>query len=572
VIRVWVATAFALSALALVGAATAGSSADSDPGGHCAAGDASMRDGQLDQAVDAYLEALRADAACADAKLRAAAAAKRLEARLCAEGDDRAELGKDGEAQRKYVDALNVNVASDCAREGIAARPESKSRGARFFDYLPEFPIHLGSLALMLLVAFALFGLVRSLFLRKASLVIKPFADEAVNPKVGTAFAGLIEEQLVSVWRMRQGLRDDGYILDLVVADVELLSADESLDDAVGELAQVPQFGIVAGLVAFVDRLFIQRRLSAVGDLLPEGDRGCGVALSLFKRKSLQARGTLWERPEAETAPDAAGEPSPVEPKPVLEGVLSFFKRMALEVRRTSWERPEAETAPGVAPASPAVEQKSESETGESPAEAAAEAGTGKGLAASRYYGLAGAAVAWVQYEAARALEARVGVITSSAKSFSLLSAGLDEHRAAAAAAALSAGLDEHRAAAAAAEAETLYRKAERHYRDALEDDGENVAALFNLALFVARHDAKFDDALSRLKAARSILERRYSEVSPARAKPATRRREELADPTWYRIRYALAAQRLHKGDYARAQAAALELIGVDPFPLTPRV
>src|SRR6185295_4785024 len=105
------------------------------------------------------------------------------------------------------------------------------------------------------------------------------------------AFGGLVEEQLIGFWRTGQRARDDGYNLDLVVANVEVLAQDEALGDAVGELAQVPQLQIVAGIVAFVDRAFLQRRLSAVGELLPEGAHGCGVALSLFKRKKLEARG-----------------------------------------------------------------------------------------------------------------------------------------------------------------------------------------------------------------------------------------------------------------------------------------
>ncbi len=381
---------------------------------------------------------------------------------------------------RQYARAVGVNVASECARGGLALPSGSKSSAGRFFDYLPKFPIQLGSLVLMLAVGLGLLALLRSVVLRKATLVVRAFADAAVEKKVGSAFGGLVEEQLIGFWQTRQRARDDGYSLDLVVANVELLAQDEALGDAVGELAQVPQLQLVAAVVAFVDRAFLQRRLSAVGELLPEGADGCGVALSLFKRKKLEARGTLWEKPAVGPSSGADGGPSAV----------------------------------------------------------------------ARYYGLAPAAAAWVQYEASRVLDDRVGLITSSAESFSLLSAGIDEHRTA-------ASMPEDKDNPE--DKDKRYGEAEGKYREALKVDRENVAALVNLSLVGARRvKGSFPESIQELERARSILDRRY--VESAKTRKAIPRRPELADPTWYRIRYALASQRLHAGSVAEAENDALKL------------
>ena len=162
----------------------------------------------------------------------------------------------------------------------------------------------------------------------------------------------------------------------------------------------------------------------------------------------------------------------------------------------------------------------------------------------SRYYDLAAPVAAWVQYEAARALDARVGLITASAESFSRLTAGIDEHRAAA--------LDRD-------DNDKLYGRAAGLYGEALAFDPENVAALVDQAVLCARSDCDFSAAVANLEKARSILDRRYAQVTPNRT--PTRKREELADPTPYRIRYGLGAQRLHSGDSEGALRDAKALI-----------
>ena len=451
VARVWFATVAALGALAYVGPAVAGPESGSSAGDACETGRAYLSEGEVDKALETYLRSLNATTVpCIDSGLVAVANAKRLEAAYCARGETLAKAGRDDDAVRQYALAIDVNVASECARKGLALPSGSKSRTGRFFDYLPTFPIQLGSLVLMLAVGLGLLALLRSVVLRKATLVVRAFADGALDKKVGSAFGGLVEEQLIGFWQTGQRARDDGYNLDLVVANVELLAQDEALGDAVGELAQVPQLQLVAGVVAFVDRAFLQRRLSAVGELLPEGAAGCGVALSLFKRKKLEARGTLWEKPAVRPNPGSG------------------------------------RTGPSVV---------------------------------ARYYGLAAAAAAWVQFEASRVLDDRVGLITSSAESFSLLSAGIDEHR-----------------AAASTQEPKRYRVAAKKYTEALKIDRENVAALVNSSVVDARRNGDFAESIQKLERARSILERRYMES--AKTRKAISKRPELADPTWYRIRY----------------------------------
>ena len=450
--RVWLAALAAFAALAYAGPAGAHAGSETPVVQACDKAGAYLTQGRLATARDAYLKALTKPAApCVVSGLVAVYAAVRREAAYCAAGDAFAKAGEDDEARRQYAQAVMQNTSSDCGLEGLGASSGSKSfwdrsrDGAhRFVDYLPSFPIQLGSLLLMVVFAIGL-ALIRSAVLRKASLVVRPFEDRALDQRVGSAFSGLVEEQLVRFWQTRQRARDDGYNLDLVVANVELLAQDESLGDAVGELAQVPQLGLLAAVLSFIDRVFLQRRLSVAGELLPEGANGCGVALSLFKRKHLEARGTVWERlPAAATGDSSAATAAP------------------------------AATPPADAP--PTM---------------------------SRYYGLAGHAAAWVQYQASRVLDDRVGLITSNAESFSELSAGIDEHRTA-------AGEEED------ADASKHYDEAAQRYDHALKFDRENVAALVNLALVRARHLQSEEPIAEQPDSGKAMVEKPASEDATA--------------------------------------------------------
>jgi len=283
--------------------------------------------------------------------------------------------------------------------------------------------------------AFAVGALVITVFKRRrASLVVRAFVDNAVEPKVGAAVSALVEEQLLRLARAERRARD-GYDIDLVVAHVELLSEETNLAQAVEGIAEVPQLKLLVAVLSFVDSLIAKRRLAAGGELLPAGAEGSGVALALYRRKRLRARGALWS-----TSAGGSLAPAPL-------GAAAVGAAAGLPA--------------GGAPPPPDP---------------------------SPYYELAVPAAWWVQYEAARDLDARVGLITSSAESFALLSSGLELHRA--------GSLD------LAAEA----------YAQALEVDPDNVAALFNLALVLARLTGFYLVSFLLVERARDALWRRYRE------------------------------------------------------------
>ena len=342
--------------------------AQPSPSAVCEPADSLLHRREVDTARDAYLDILDNNGPqCAIDGLEAVAAATSREDRFCAEGAKLAANNQDDEAVRAYAAALHENIESECALEGLAPPQGHDSWWERFPGYLPQFPIHLAAVLLMALVAFAAASVVASLISRRTSLVVRPFADTAVTPSVGAAFGGLVEQELISVWRTEQRVRDDGYDLDFVVANVELFSDEDALAGAVGDMAQVGQLQLIAAVLSVIDNLGIKRRLAATGELLPAGPNGSGVSLALYNRQQLEARGVLWES-----------------------------------------------AAPSPPASSPSVPEGGE----DSPAPAA-----------TPYYRFAGPAAAWVQYEAALFLDSRVSVITSNAESFSLLTTGIGHHR-----------------------------------------------------------------------------------------------------------------------------------------------
>jgi tetratricopeptide (TPR) repeat protein len=264
--------------------------------------------------------------------------------------------------------------------------------------------------------------------------VVKPFADSAVNPQVGAGFAGLVEEQLIGVWRRQRRVRDDGYNLDFVVADVEVFADEDALSRAVGDMAQVDQLKLIAAVLSLIDTVGKRRRLAASGELLPAGGEGSGVALALHNRQQLEARGILWER-AASTASAGDGAAAAAAP-------------------------------PAAAP-----------DANESPPPTV-----------TPYYRFARPAAAWVQYEAAVLLDSRVSVITSNAESFSLLSTGIELHR------------------------DNRYVEAAEMYAQALEIDPDNVAALVNFALLLARSWGLYAESIVLLLRARRALANAYAQ------------------------------------------------------------
>lgn len=428
------AAAVAVGSVAFFGISATSVTAQPAPGAVCQRADSLLRNREIEKARDAYMDLLEdSGPQCAIDGLQDVAVVKRQESHLCEQGAELAASDHDASV-RKYVAALRENTESECALAGLAPLATDDPWSERIPNYLPKFPVHLGAVLLMLLVLIAIGSIATSLIFRKASLVVRPFTDGAVNPKVGAGFSALVEEQLIGVWRRERRVRDDGYNLDFVVANVELFSDEDALSRAVGEMAQVDQLQLIAAVLSFVDNLGFKRRLAATGELLPAGAQGSGVALALYNRRQLEARGVLWDY-------SAAATPAPEDSK---------------ESANASTEIAPAET--------------------DSP----------KGV--TPYYQFAGPAAAWVQYEAALALDSRVGVITSKAESFSLLCTAIELHRS------------------------NSYAEAAETYAKALEIDPNNVAALINFALLLARSGGLFPEAIVLLKRAQSALANAYAE------------------------------------------------------------
>jgi tetratricopeptide (TPR) repeat protein len=367
-----------------------------------------------------YLDVVAANGpqACAVEGLKAITTASRTESKLCAEGKLLAEEGKTKAAQRHYVAALRVNAASKCAEAGLtpAPQPEKSEKDKKSWleqavDDVTNALKLFGAIAIALLVLVGI-GLVFLLFFRrrKASLSIESFSDGGVEPKIGSTVAALVERSLTDL--SRRGRRsNDSYVLDLVVADLELMATNKSLETALGGLTETSQLKLVIAVLGLIDRMH-GTHLVAKGELAPKGGDGRGLVLALQSESDgLQARGALWKKSRM----------GPKNPTP--------------------------------------------------------------------YYELAEPAAAWVQYEAARSLDARVALMTTSAKSFSLLSLGLAEHRL--------GKLD------AAAE----------KYAEALTADRENVAAMFNLSVLLMRDPGWIRSGIFLQIRALAILQKRYEEL-----------------------------------------------------------
>lgn len=231
------------------------------------------------------------------------------------------------------------------------------------------------ALYLIALIALTLLSVTMWKRVRRATLVVRAFADSGVGTKVGTGVGALVEERLIGALHRKEQIRD-GYELDLVITDVDLLSEDNDLAKAVERLADVPQVQVVVGVLDLIERLLPSRGLAAGGELLPVGDQGAGISLALYQGNRLTARTALWEE-EVKTWLPASGK------RGASGGRLSFGKASPAPVDRTP----------------------------------------------SAYYDLAYPAAWWVQYEAGRVLDANVSQITTSGRSFALVGLGLQWER-----------------------------------------------------------------------------------------------------------------------------------------------
>jgi tetratricopeptide (TPR) repeat protein len=413
IVRVWALAGVLLLAGAVAAQAAPSGHSTAEEGG-CAQAEAARERGQLEAARSAYLEVLAGNrqSECATRGLDEVAAASRAEDRLCAEGKALAKGGEDAEARQRYVAALEENVDSECAAAGLSpAGKDLRDRLEEWSDFVVKLLPALGAVILALLLGIGAVLLVLTVVMRllRTSLRIEPFLDGAVEPKVGSAVASLVETQLLDLSRQRGGPKD-AYKLDLVVADVELLAGNASLASAVEGLDEVPQLKVLVAVLSMIDRVVGRRSFVAKGELMPAGNAGTGVALSFHRHDSLRAREALWA-----PAPNPAPPPGP-----------------------------------------------------------------------SAFYGLAVGAASWIQYEAACGIDGRVRLLTESSESWSHLATGLARQRQGAVTPALEA------------------------YVKALRVDPDNVGALVNLAVLVARDLGRHSDAIVLLLHARNVLLNRY--------------------------------------------------------------
>jgi Flp pilus assembly protein TadD len=407
---------------------------------NCAGPDAALAQGKLETARGEYLNVLASDRTteCAISGLNRVTEAVHAEEKLCSEGKALAEAGESERARQKYVGALEQNVNSACATAGLESKEtDVKKTLGEWSDLALKLLGALGSVIAALLVVCASILLIWTFLKRllRPTLRIKPFLDGGVEPKLGSGVAALVETQLLSLVR-RRGRPEDGYLLDLVVADVEVLASDSDLASAMGGLAEVPQLQLFVGVLSMVDRLVGHRSFVASGELVPPGEEGAGVVLAFHRQDRLESREALWAPPTA-IAPLA--------------------------------EPPELDEDEDPPPAN----EEDDADTKVSPGD---------------FYGLSVRAASWVQYETACSLDSYVRFLTKNAESWSHLATGLDEHRQGDVVAAIDA------------------------YIDALAVDPDNVGALVNLSVLIAREFALYGDAIVLLLHARRVLLDRYEE------------------------------------------------------------
>lgn len=259
----------------------------------------------------------------------------------------------------------------DLVMEGVRAMPQIAEGAAILL------------VSCLVVIALMMLAVTMSKRVLRASLVVRPFIDGAVDAKIGAGMASMVEERLVGALRRRE-LVETGYDLDQVAIDIELLAEDNDLSKAMERLADVPQFKLVVAVMDLMERLLPARGLAAAGELLPAGRDGAGVSLALYQGNRLTARSSLWEDEVSLWLPGGSGRASP--------------SRRA-EARKQAAETKDAQPAEGAA------------------------------LDPSPHYGLAAPAAWWVQYEAARVLDQNVSLVTNSAPSFSLVGIGLARER-----------------------------------------------------------------------------------------------------------------------------------------------
>jgi tetratricopeptide (TPR) repeat protein len=291
--------------LALLGGSPSAAPSEQDqkhPPAVCVAAADAFERGDLEQARKMYLDGLGGGSeACAIDGLKRVTRREGRVAGLCSRGKLLAAEGKDEAAKRRFAVAFRLDGESECAQSGLSPpapekEEEGKSGVSKAADWMADLAKLLGAgLGLLLLGLAGLLILLLLWWHRKPSLSIESFADGAVEPKVGSTVAALVEGHLTAVSRRRKG-RNDGLLLDLVVADVELLATNKGLDTALSGLAEVSQLKLLVTLAGLIDRLG-GKHLVARGELVLKGAQGHGLVVALQSEKNgVEAREALWKK------------------------------------------------------------------------------------------------------------------------------------------------------------------------------------------------------------------------------------------------------------------------------------
>jgi tetratricopeptide (TPR) repeat protein len=219
-------------------------------------------------------------------------------ARLCSQGKVLASEGDGNAAKQRYLAALRLDADSECAVAGLAPPEKGSDAGKSWVatanDWIEQHLKFLGLVLGTVLIGFA-FVLIGALVWRrhKPSLSVEAFEDGAIEPKVGSTVAALVEKRLLDVFRVHRAASEEPQ-LDVVAADVEILAANKDLETALGGLAEVSQLKLLVAVLGLVDRIW-GTHLTAKGELAPKGRDGYGVVLALQSEKGgLEARGAVW--------------------------------------------------------------------------------------------------------------------------------------------------------------------------------------------------------------------------------------------------------------------------------------
>lgn len=419
------ATLLLAGALAAAGVPTLAGAAE--PAGDdplCATADSLARKGEP-TAAQAEYRRLRPRPACATAGLRATDEALDRDARLCAEGAALDAAKRNDDADGRYVEALKSNVDSKCAAAGLAPKKESTGV-AGVIDDVGSFLGGAPSWPPVLIGIAAGLGvvfLVGYSLLRafKSSLVVKGFAHDAVGSDQKVG-AGVAA-------LVEQKLGE--------TARRERRTADDDyhLDAVVADVELLAQQSDLSQAVGRMGDLPQLQVLTALLNLID----------NLVRSNRLEAGGELLPPGE-----DGHGI------------TVALYVRGGVRARGALWENKVADWT---------VEERSD--------------GDGATGGAAPYYRLGGPAASWVQYEAARALDANVDRITTKAESFALSTAGLEFHR------------------------DGKLLEAAEAYRRALHSDPGNVAALVNLSSILGPQPDSYVTSIPLLLEARRVLEGR---------------------------------------------------------------